>query len=67
MLRFAGTVLRDATTSGLGKTEEYLLASTLTQMNMSKFVMEDKSLFTELIGDIFPMVADQIKNSVHAE
>ena len=58
MLRFAGTVLRDATTSGLNKTEEYLLASTLTQMNMSKFVMEDKSLFTELIGDIFPMVAD---------
>jgi dynein heavy chain len=67
VLRFAGIVLRDATTSGLTKTEEYLLASTLTQMNMSKFVMEDKSLFTELIGDIFPMVADQIKNSVHVE
>jgi dynein heavy chain len=67
VLRFAGTVLREATTSGLSKTEEYLLASTLTQMNMSKFVMEDKSLFTELIGDIFPMVADQIKNSVHVE
>jgi dynein heavy chain len=67
VLRFAGTVLRDATTSGLSKTEEYLLASTLTQMNMSKFVMEDMSLFTELIGDIFPNVADQIKNSVHEE
>ena len=58
MLRFAGTVLREQTLSGGGKTEEYLLASTLTQMNMSKFVMQDKSLFTELIGDIFPVVAD---------
>jgi dynein heavy chain len=67
VLRFAGTVLREATLSGGGKSEEYLLASTLTQMNMSKFVMQDKSLFTELIGDIFPMVADQIKRSVHAE
>ena len=67
VLRFAGTVLREATKAGGGKTEEYLLASTLTQMNMSKFVMQDKSLFTELIGDIFPMVADQIKRSVHVE
>jgi dynein heavy chain len=66
VLRFAGTVLREASVSGANKTEEYLLASTLTQMNMSKFVMQDKSLFTELIGDIFPMVADQIKRSVHA-
>ena len=65
VLRFAGTVLRENAVSGSGKSEEYLLASTLTQMNMSKFVMEDKSLFTELIGDIFPMVADQIKRSVH--
>ena len=53
--------------TGSTKTEEYLLASTLTQMNMSKFVMQDKSLFTELIGDIFPMVADQIKRSIHVE
>lgn len=67
VLRFAGTVLREATKAGGGKTEEYLLASTLTQMNMSKFVMQDKSLFTELIGDIFPMVADQIKRSIHVE
>jgi hypothetical protein len=53
--------------SGAGKSEEYLLASTLTQMNMSKFVMADKSLFTELIGDIFPLVANDIKRSIHVE
>lgn len=63
VLRFAGTVLRE--NAGNNKTEEYLLASTLTQMNMSKFVMQDKQLFTELIGDIFPMVADQIKRQAH--
>ena len=65
VLRFAGTVLREASLSTVPKSEEYLLASTLTQMNMSKFVMQDQSLFKELIGDIFPMVADQIKNSTH--
>lgn len=32
-------------------------------MNMSKFVMQDKSLFTELIGDIFPNVAASIKRT----
>jgi len=36
-------------------------------MNMSKFVMQDKSLFEELIGDIFPVVADQIKRKEHIE
>jgi hypothetical protein len=36
-------------------------------MNMSKFVMADKSLFTELIGDIFPEVAAQIKRNPHPE
>lgn len=40
-----------------------MLASTLTTMNMSKFVMQDKSLFTELIGDIFPNVAASIKRT----
>lgn len=49
------------------KSEEYLLASTLTQMNMSKFVMADKSLFDELIGDIFPNVFADIKRSIHVE
>ncbi len=34
-------------------------------MNMSKFVFADQSLFTELIGDIFPLVAGEIKRSVH--
>jgi hypothetical protein len=34
-------------------------------MNMSKFVMADKSLFTELIGDIFPMVSYKIQRSIH--
>ena len=67
VLRFAGTVLREASLLPKQPTEEYLLASTLTQMNMSKFVMQDKSLFTELIGDIFPMVADQISRSIHLE
>ncbi len=67
VLRFAGTVLRENYMSGAGKSEEYLLASTLTQMNMSKFVMADKSLFTELIGDIFPLVANDIKRSIHVE
>ena len=67
VLRFAGTVLRETALAGLSKTEEYLLASTLTQMNMSKFVMQDKSLFTELIGDIFPNVSNDIKRSIHVE
>jgi len=47
--------------------EEYLLASTLTQMNMSKFVMQDKKLFTDLIADIFPVVAKDIQRSIHVE
>lgn len=50
-----------------GNTEEILLARTLTDMNMSKFVFADKSLFTELIGDIFPLVAGKIKSKDHKE
>jgi len=42
-----------------------LLARTLTDMNMSKFVFADKSLFTELIGDIFPVVAGKLKSKDH--
>ena len=34
-------------------------------MNMSKFVHADKSLFTELIQDIFPNVAGKIKANPH--
>ena len=64
VLRFAGKVLRD---EGEGNTEEILLARTLTDMNMSKFVYADKSLFTELIGDIFPSVAGKIKSKDHKE
>ena len=36
-------------------------------MNMSKFVMQDKKLFTDLIADIFPEVAKDIKRSIHVE
>jgi len=36
-------------------------------MNMSKFVMQDKKLFTDLIADIFPVVAKDIQRSIHVE
>lgn len=62
VLRFAGRVLRE---EGEGKTEELLLARTLTDMNMSKFVFADKSLFSELIIDIFPAVAAKITPTDH--
>ena len=62
VLRFAGRVLREESE---GNSEEVLLARTLTDMNMSKFVFADKSLFTELIGDIFPAVAGKLKSKDH--
>ena len=62
VLRFAGRVLREESE---GSTEEILLARTLTDMNMSKFVYADKSLFSELIGDIFPAVTGKIKSKDH--
>jgi len=64
VLRFAGRVLRE---EAEGNTEEILLARTLTDMNMSKFVYADKSLFTELIFDIFPNVTGKIKSKDHKE
>ena len=64
VLRFAGRVLRE---EGEGNTEELLLARTLTDMNMSKFVYADKSLFSELIIDIFPAVTGKIKSKDHKE
>lgn len=62
VLRFAGRVLREESE---GNTEEILLARTLTDMNMSKFVYADKSLFSELIIDIFPAVIGKIKSKDH--
>ena len=62
VLRFAGKVLRE---EGEKELEETLIARTLTDMNMSKFVHADKSLFTELIQDIFPLVAGKIKANPH--
>ena len=62
VLRFAGRVLREESE---GNTEEILLARTLTDMNMSKFVYADKSLFSELIIDIFPAVTGKIKSKDH--
>jgi dynein heavy chain len=72
VLRASGVVLRNANqesaaTGATRKPESLLLSGTLTDMNMSKFVMADKSLFTELIGDIFPDVAAQIKRNPHPE
>jgi dynein heavy chain len=64
VLRFAGKVLREESE---GNTEEILLARTLTDMNMSKFVYADKSLFSELIMDIFPNVTGKIKSKDHKE
>ena len=63
VLRFAGKVLRDPAEAQT--LEETLIARTLTDMNMSKFVHADKSLFTELIGDIFPAVAHRVKPTPH--
>ena len=63
VLRFAGKVLRDPAEAN--ELEETLIARTLTDMNMSKFVHADKSLFTELIQDIFPAVAGKIKANPH--
>ena len=69
VLRFAGVVLRnDAREKGDKRSPEALvLSSTLMQMNNSKFIMEDKVLFGELIGDIFPEVAAQIQRTKHPE
>ena len=53
VLRTAGMVKRDEVP---GTPEDFLLARSLKDMNMSKFVSEDKSLFTELIEDIFTTV-----------
>lgn len=50
VLRTAGMVLRD---EGEGADEFYLMARTLNDMNMSKFVFADKALFQGLIEDIF--------------
>ena len=65
VLRFAGKVLRDPIEAT--QLEETLIARTLTDMNMSKFVHADKSLFRELIQDIFPNVAHLIKANPHAK
>lgn len=54
VLRTAGMVKRD---EAPGTPEDFLLARSLKDMNMSKFVSEDKSLFTELIEDIFTTVS----------
>jgi len=59
VLRTAGTQLRNEKkiaekTGGKMKSELYLLCRTLRDMNMSKFVAEDVSLFLSLINDLFP-------------
>lgn len=48
-----------------GTPEEFMMARTLNDMNMSKFVFEDKALFSELIGDIFTNLKDQIKAKIY--
>ena len=58
VLRTAGMVKRDEPP---GTSEEYMMARTLNDMNMSKFVFEDKALFGELIGDIFTNLKDGLK------
>lgn len=50
VLRTAGMTKRD---EAPGTDEFYLLARTLNDMNMSKFVFADKALFQGLIEDIF--------------
>jgi len=64
VLRTAGMVKRE---EGHGFTEEFLIARTLNDMNMSKFVHEDKALFGELIGDIFTNVKDKIEAKKYPE
>jgi len=59
VLRTAGTQLRNEkkiaeATGGKMKSELYLLCRTLRDMNMSKFVADDVSLFISLINDLFP-------------
>jgi dynein heavy chain len=50
VLRSAGNILREEPNSG----EEMLLMRTLRDMNLSKLVYEDISLFNALLSDIFP-------------
>jgi dynein heavy chain len=69
VLRFAGVVLRDNTKEKGDKRdpESLVLSSTLVQMNNSKFIIEDKNLFKELIEDIFPDVAKDIARTKHPQ
>ena len=58
VLRTAGNILRDCTD---GSSEEQLMMRTLRDMNLSKLVAEDVSLFNDLMKDIFPKVNHDAK------
>ena len=51
VLRTAGNVLREEKNN---PNEELILMRTLRDMNLSKLVSEDISLFLDLLKDIFP-------------
>lgn len=51
VLRTAGIIKRSEPT---GTDEEMILARTLRDMNLSKFVAQDQPLFEQLLRDIFP-------------
>lgn len=59
VLRTAGNILREEP----GSTEEMLLMRTLRDMNLSKLVYEDISLFNALLSDIFPKQEEPKKKS----
>ena len=63
MLRTAGNSKRQEKKD---TSEEMIMARTLRDMNLSKFVSQDVNLFLSLIKDIFPLQKD-IPNKVYTE
>jgi len=64
VLRTAGRVKREDDT---GADEAFLMARTLKDMNMSKFVFADKKLFVELIEDIFTTLSRKLEEKTYPD
>jgi dynein heavy chain len=64
VLRTAGNSKR---AEAVGCNEEMIMARTLRDMNLSKFVAQDQPLFASLIKDIFPQQDGKIPNKTYPD
>jgi len=64
VLRTAGNIKR---VESPDTSEEMLMCRTLRDMNLSKLVAQDKSLFQQLLDDIFPLQKGKLKDNKYTD